>query len=134
MKDEETRAAAPLESILAALRGARNMISLDVRLLRAEFAGKAKSLSGAVALALAGGFLLMVAVAFLLTGLALLLISFGFEPYAACFISAGAAALCGALALRAGVRRLKRWSASPSRTLNQVARVFKAEEGAAHVV
>ena len=133
MQGEETRAGAPIESLLAALRGARTMIGLDVRLLQAELAGKAKSLSGALALALAGGFLLLIAAAFFLSGLALLLIRFGVEPYAACLISAGIAALCGALALRAGVRRLSHWSAAPSRTLNQMSRVFQDEEGVAHV-
>ena len=132
MQTEETRAAAPIESLLAALRGARTMIGLDVRLLQAELAGKAKSLSGALALALAGGFLLLIAAAFLLSALALLLISYGVEPYAATLISAGVAAICGALALRAGVWRLSQWSAAPSRTLNQMSRVFQDQEGVAH--
>ena len=132
MQDEETRAATPIESLLAALRGARTMIGLDIRLLQAELAGKAKLLSSALALALAGGFLLLIAVAFLLSALALLLISYGVEPYAASLISAGVAALFGALALRAGVLRLSRWSAAPSRTLNQMSRVFQDQEGVAH--
>ena len=123
----------PVETVLAALRGAGDLIGVELRLLRAELASKAALLGSAVVIVATGASLLFAATFILLEGIVLVLVEFGVEPYVSYFAAAALAGISGAVAIRAGLTRLRNWSLAPDRTWDQVARVFNAGKGGADV-
>ena len=123
----------PVESVLAALRGAGDLIGVELRLLQAELASKAALLGSALIIVATGACLLFAATFIFLEGIVLVLVEFGVEPYVSYFAAAALAGVTGAIAIRAGLVRLRSWSLAPVRTWGQVVRVFNAGKGGADV-
>jgi len=101
---------------------AATLISVEIRLARAEMAEKVSSLRTGAAFVVAGAVFLIGALFLVLQWAVVALVEAGLSPVAATMVAAVACSLVGVVLILAGRQKLDTGSVLPERTLKQIAR------------
>jgi Cu/Ag efflux pump CusA len=105
-----------------------NFIKDLLELASAELKGQLSKLAMGLAFSVAAGFMVLLAIPFLLMGGIELLIANGFSDFVAFFIGGGVLLLIALIFGVVGVLNLKGLNFTPKRTLNQIKRISAEAE------